>query len=129
MFSLMFRVALDVLPAQASAVPCERLFSSSAETITKRRNALSPAVVEALQHLKFTYRSQRMSFMEPTVTEEELGIPFEDVIPLTRDTARRFLDRANTPQGQDAFDLQLNTLDVAVQSLIPVIDETPAWLQ
>jgi hAT family C-terminal dimerisation region len=44
---------MDVLPIQASAVPCERIFSSSKETTTNRRNHLGPRMMEALQLLKF----------------------------------------------------------------------------
>jgi len=39
---------MDILPIQAFSVPCERVFSSSKETIIARRNALSPHLVEAL---------------------------------------------------------------------------------
>jgi len=60
----MFRVAMDVLPAQASAVPCERVFSSSKETCTLRRNRVSRVLLEALQVLKHSYRSERLSFVE-----------------------------------------------------------------
>ena len=44
---------MDILPIQASSVPCERVFSSSKETTTPRRNKLSPKLVEALQLLKY----------------------------------------------------------------------------
>lgn len=47
---------MDVLPAQASAVPCERVFSSSKETDTNRRANLSAEHMEQLQVLKFAYR-------------------------------------------------------------------------
>jgi len=55
---------MDVLPAQASAVPCERVFSSSKETCTLRRNRVSRVLLEALQVLKYSYRSDRLSFVE-----------------------------------------------------------------
>ncbi|KII82957.1 hypothetical protein PLICRDRAFT_74446, partial [Plicaturopsis crispa FD-325 SS-3] len=55
-FPLLYRIALDVLPVQASAVPCERVFSSSAETDTCRRSNLSPKRMEMLQILKYAYR-------------------------------------------------------------------------
>ena len=46
---------MDILPAQASSVACERLFSSSKETCTPRRNRLNPDLMEALQTLKFSF--------------------------------------------------------------------------
>ena len=46
-------LAMDVLPIQGSAVPCERVFSSAKETTTARRNHISPELMEALQMLKF----------------------------------------------------------------------------
>ena len=52
---------MDVLPAQASAVPCERLFSSSKETCTPRRNRINPDLMEALQTLKFSFRSDTLN--------------------------------------------------------------------
>jgi hypothetical protein len=55
----MFKVAASILPIQASAVPCERAFSSSKETDTHKRNRLSPKMMEMLQILKYRYRSQR----------------------------------------------------------------------
>jgi hAT family C-terminal dimerisation region len=55
---------MDYLPIQASAVPCERVFSSSAETDTKRRNRISPTLMEALQMLKYDFRKRRLNFTE-----------------------------------------------------------------
>ncbi|KAJ7629620.1 hypothetical protein B0H17DRAFT_962751, partial [Mycena rosella] len=74
-FTALFRVALDVLPVQASAVPCERVFSSSKETDALRRGNLSLTVMEMLQILKFIYRKGRVSFADEWVaTEEELSV-------------------------------------------------------
>jgi len=55
---------MDILPAQASAVACERLFSSSKETCTPRRNRINPDLMEALQTLKFSFRSGALDFTE-----------------------------------------------------------------
>jgi hAT family C-terminal dimerisation region len=64
---------MDIIPIQASSVPCERVFSSSKETITARRNSLSPKVVEALQLLKFSTRQGReLSFTEGLDRDEEV---------------------------------------------------------
>ena len=59
---------MDVLPAQASSVPSERIFSSSKETCTQRRNNVSPTMLEALQILKFIYKQDRL--MEDLVVDE-----------------------------------------------------------
>jgi hypothetical protein len=48
-----FAIAMDYLPIQASAVPSERIFSSSAQTDTARRNRIKPILMESLQMLKF----------------------------------------------------------------------------
>jgi len=42
------RIALDVLPSQASSVPCERLFSGSKQVATDCRACLGPVVFEEL---------------------------------------------------------------------------------
>jgi hypothetical protein len=64
---------MNILPIQASSVPCERVFSSSKETITARRNALSPDLVEALQLLKYSTKQGRgISFIEGLEAAEEL---------------------------------------------------------
>lgn len=71
----LYRVALDVLPVQASAVPCERVFSSSKETDTERRSSLGELKMEQLQLLKFTYRQDRLSFTQDLLyTERELSV-------------------------------------------------------
>ena len=67
----MFRVAMDVLPAQASAVSCERMFSSSKETCTLRRNRLSPETLEALQVLKYSIKQRRLNFVDHLLAKEE----------------------------------------------------------
>jgi hypothetical protein len=67
LFPLLFRVAMDVLPAQASS---GRVLSSSKETCTARRASLSPPVLEALQVLKFSYKPDRLNFTEDLIADE-----------------------------------------------------------
>ncbi|EPS92713.1 hypothetical protein FOMPIDRAFT_1080322, partial [Fomitopsis schrenkii] len=50
---ILWRMAMDYLPVQATSVPCERLFSSAADTDTPKRNRISAELMEALQVLKF----------------------------------------------------------------------------
>jgi hypothetical protein len=63
-------MAMDYLPVQASAVPCERIYSSSAETDTKRRNRINPLLMEALQMLKFHLKKERLNFTAAWMTTE-----------------------------------------------------------
>ena len=62
---------MDYLPIQASSVPCERVFSSSAETDVKKRNRLKPEFMEALQILKYSLKTKRLSFTEDLVIPED----------------------------------------------------------
>ncbi|KAF5353140.1 hypothetical protein D9758_008770 [Tetrapyrgos nigripes] len=73
-FPSLFRLALDVLPAQASAVPCERVFSSSKETDTDKRFRMSTVLMEVLQILKHLYSDDRLDFCKSWVAKSsEMG--------------------------------------------------------
>jgi hypothetical protein len=61
---------MDVLPVQASAVPCERIFSSSKETITPRRSRISGVTVEMLQVLKYCFKRDRLDFTTGELADE-----------------------------------------------------------
>ncbi|KAH9832115.1 uncharacterized protein C8Q71DRAFT_688455, partial [Rhodofomes roseus] len=50
------------LPIQATLVPCERLFSSNADTDTPKRNRIGPQLMEALQVLKYLIKRNQLSF-------------------------------------------------------------------
>ncbi|KAJ7681994.1 hypothetical protein DFH06DRAFT_971238, partial [Mycena polygramma] len=52
-------------------VPSERVFSSSAETDTKRRNRIHPGLFEALQILKFAIKQDRLDFMNHLLAKEK----------------------------------------------------------
>ena len=64
-------MAMDYLPIQASSVPCERVFSSSAETDTKQRNRINPLMMETLQMLKFHLRKERLNFTAAWATPDK----------------------------------------------------------
>jgi hAT family C-terminal dimerisation region len=64
---------MDIIPIQASSVPCERVFSSGKQTMAPRRGRLSAKVMEALQLLKFSIRKGRpLKFTEGMSWSEEL---------------------------------------------------------
>lgn len=62
-------MAMDYLPIQALSVPCEHVFSSSAEMDTKCRNRISPILMEALRMLKFYLKKERLNFTSAWMTE------------------------------------------------------------
>jgi len=64
-------MVMDYLLVQASAVPCEQVFSSSGETDMKKRNQISPLTMEALQMLKFDLKKRRLDFIQGWVTSEK----------------------------------------------------------
>jgi hypothetical protein len=56
---------MDVLPAQASSVSSERVFSSSKITCTRARNKISARTIEQLQLLKYYIRHHRAPINDP----------------------------------------------------------------
>ncbi|KAJ7125982.1 hypothetical protein C8R44DRAFT_617949, partial [Mycena epipterygia] len=58
-----YHLFTDYAPIQATSVPFEQVFSSSAEADTKQQNWLSPPLMEALQMLKFNFKKSRLNFM------------------------------------------------------------------
>lgn len=61
-------MAMDFLPIQATSVPCERVFSSSADTDTKKRNRILPDLMEALQIYKFGLKHDTIDFTSGLVS-------------------------------------------------------------
>ena len=69
-FLMLFSIAMDFLPIQATSVPCERVFSSAKDTDTAKRNRINPVLMEALQMLKSSLRKERLNFMDGWRTSE-----------------------------------------------------------
>ncbi|OJA10881.1 hypothetical protein AZE42_13557 [Rhizopogon vesiculosus] len=92
-FPTIFRMAMDYLPIQASAVPCECVFSSSAETdSTKKRNRISPSLMEVLQMLKLHLKKERLNFTRGWITSQKLLLEDEPNEPVTIDGPVQGLD-------------------------------------
>jgi hAT family C-terminal dimerisation region len=86
-YPTIFTLVMDALPIQASAVPCERVFSSAKETMAPWQNRISPDLMDALQLLKFTLRNGRsldftsgLSYMDE-LHEMEEEVSEEDDVP------------------------------------------------
>jgi hypothetical protein len=70
----LFKLAMDLIPIQATSVPCERVFSSSKETTRARRNRLKPNIVEATQILKFQAKHvKELNFTEGLKEQDEVA--------------------------------------------------------
>ena len=55
-YPTIFKLAMDVLAIQGSAVPCEHVFSSGKETMSACRSQITNDLMEALQMLKFSLK-------------------------------------------------------------------------
>jgi hypothetical protein len=78
---------MDIIPIQASSVPCERVFSSGKETMAPQRRQISACLMESLQMLKFSIRKGwPLNFTEGLKWHDELkdfeymarAVPAED---------------------------------------------------
>jgi len=72
-YPTIYCVALDVLPVQASSVPCERAFSASKETDTDHRSNLDVDTLEMLQVLKYILREDELWFTDGWLAMEHVG--------------------------------------------------------
>lgn len=64
---------MDIIPIQASSVPCERVFSSGKQTMTPQRSRISAHLMECLQILKFSLRKSILKFTEGMSWSDELN--------------------------------------------------------
>src|SRR6267154_1998571 len=76
-YPTLFAIAMDYLPVQASTVSCEQVFSSSAETDTKKWNRISETLMEALQMLKYGLKKERLNFTQHFTTSQH-DLPDDD---------------------------------------------------
>jgi hypothetical protein len=83
-YPILYRLALDVLPMQASAVPMERVFSSAKESTRLRRANLAPSMMGMLQVLKFGFRQDRLNFMASYISTEKELVDAEFAAPATK---------------------------------------------
>ena len=74
-FPTLYAMAMDYLPIQMSSVSCERVFSSSSETDTKKHNRINGLLMEALQMLKFGLKRDHLSINErfPNMVEKDMN--------------------------------------------------------
>ena len=74
------RIALDVLPSQASSVPCERVFSGSKQIASDRCACLGSEVFEELVIMGSTWRPQLHDMAAwSSMQIEEVDLAFEEL--------------------------------------------------
>ena len=68
---------MDIIPIQASSVPCERVFSSGKEMMAPWRRRISPKLMESLQMMKYSiWKGRPLNFTQGMQWNNEL-IEFE----------------------------------------------------
>jgi hypothetical protein len=77
---MLARIALDVLPAQASSVPCERLFSASKQIATDRRSCLGPIVFEELVIMRSAWGPKLLDLAAWNTSQVEEVFDFEELL-------------------------------------------------
>ncbi|KAI5893793.1 uncharacterized protein SCHCODRAFT_02500333 [Schizophyllum commune H4-8] len=103
------------MPIQASAVPCERVFSSSKETDTTRRANLEPNLMEALQILKFYLHEENLNTIlrdpvrNATEAECDLGLP-TDVSPA--DSKEELVEISDSDSTEEEGSCDEHDLDI-----------------
>jgi hypothetical protein len=84
------RIALDILPCQASSVPCERLFSSSKQVATERRSRLGSDLFEQIVVMKSAWQGSIVDWA--TINSqmvEEVTLPeFGDLLQAESDARK-----------------------------------------
>ncbi|KAJ6559295.1 ribonuclease H-like domain-containing protein, partial [Mycena sp. CBHHK59/15] len=95
---------VDYALIQATSVPSEWVFSSSAETDMKRRNQTSPYLMEALQMLKFNYKKSQLNFMA-----DWQSAPIED----EDEDWLRHLASVDEPDHQEAMQVLTEVFETA----------------
>lgn len=108
-FPTIFAIAIDYLPIQASAVPCERVFSSSSETDTKKWSRISPVLMEALQIVKFLLKKERLNFTEGWAASQK-EMEFQMLLDDDDDDQRPLPDTGSVPGDSHAHDTLLKAI-------------------
>ncbi|RDB30355.1 hypothetical protein Hypma_007292 [Hypsizygus marmoreus] len=97
------QIALDILPVQASSVPCERLFSASKPIADERRAHLGSRRFEELLLMKFTWRNSIADLAAWNSSQiEEVNLEeFKDL--LSADELEKMLDEEGAEVIVDEF--------------------------
>ena len=68
---MLARIAINILPCQASSAPCKHLFSACKDTAADRRSRLSSIKPEQLQVLKFALSAAVIPYLAASNQQDE----------------------------------------------------------
>jgi hypothetical protein len=105
---------MDIIPIQATSVPCERAFSSGKETMAPRRRRIAPDLMEALQILKYSIR--KVNFTEGMSWSDEMK-EFE------------YMARTAPSEDADTYGRNLNQAEQDDIELENIVEATVALLE
>lgn len=91
------RIALNVIPAQASSVPCERLFSASKPDANQHRARIGPLRFEQVQVLKARWKEGAVDFAKVNAKFVEVYAIGEYEAMLAEDADMAELDKYMVP--------------------------------
>jgi len=78
---MLTRIALDVLPSQASSVPCEQLFSGTKQIADDRRSLLGSKVFEELAIMRSAWGPELYGFAAwNTAQVEEVPLDYQELL-------------------------------------------------
>jgi hAT family C-terminal dimerisation region len=98
-FPMLFSIAMDYLPVQATSISCEHVFSSAKDTDTAKRNQINPVLMEALQMLKYALKKECLSFTNGWPTSKadmnrvSKSVPADSLNSLFGDNPHNALDQ------------------------------------
>ena len=112
-----FQLAMDILPIQATSVPCERAFSSGKETMAAWHRRISADLMEALQMLKYSvHKGPSLNFTE--------GMPWNDELK-----EFEYMARTAPSQDPDAYSKKLSVAEQDGDELEVIIEEVTKSIQ
>src|ERR1700678_2722232 len=115
-FPTLFVIAINYLLIQASSVPSERVFSSSKETDTVKRNRINPVLIEAIQMLKYGLKKAHLDFTQGWVTEEAMNRTWRK-------------QKTFWPRCWEISDDQVEALDFLLDVLADEDDDSPEVIE
>ena len=122
---------MDIIPIQASSVPCEWVFSSGKATMAPQRSCISAQLMAALQILKFSiWKDRPLSLLKEWVGMKNLrdlswmhGWPLQ-MMQRLMDGAWRNLTLTQIHNLMDEVDGLTNEFDALEQELISELENS-----